>query len=62
MDELITAYQDVAYWVARQAVGRDDVAYDIVQDAFVRVLRRPELYDPQRPFKAWFRECPQSID
>lgn len=58
---LVADYQTVAFWVARHAVGDDDIATDIVQDAFVRVLRKPDLYDPQRPFKAWFLQIVRNL-
>ncbi|MDA3959259.1 MAG: sigma-70 family RNA polymerase sigma factor [Planctomycetota bacterium] len=55
MDELILQYQQPAFWIARHVVNSDDMALDIVQDAFVRLLRNHQRYDPTRSsFKAWF--------
>lgn len=54
LNELVEAHQEAGFWIARHVVGDDDVASDVVQEAFLRVLRRPQLYDPKRPFKAWF--------
>lgn len=55
MDELVLMYQTQAFWVARHLIGNDEVARDIVQDAFLRLLRRHESYDVTRSsFRAWF--------
>ena len=43
-----------AFWVARHLVGNDEVAMDLVNDAFVKLLNHYQRYDPTRPFKAWF--------
>ncbi len=61
LDELVSLYQEPAYWVARHVVHDDDIARDIVQDGFIRVLRKPELYNPQRPFKAWFLQIVRNL-
>lgn len=54
MDELMVTYQEPAFWVARHLVGNDEVALDLVNDAFVKLLNHYQRYDPTRPFKAWF--------
>ena len=55
MDELIALYQDRAFWVARHLVDNDEMALDIAQDAFVRLIRHHRQYDPRRNgFQAWF--------
>jgi len=55
MDELIVLYQDRAFWVARHLVDNDEMALDIAQDAFVRLIRHYQQYDPRRNgFQAWF--------
>lgn len=55
MDQLVLQYQQPAFWIARHVVHSDDMALDIVQDAFVRLLRNHLSYDPTRSsFKAWF--------
>jgi len=61
LDELVHAYQEPAFWVAWHLVGHDDVAYDLVQDGFLRVLRKSEQYDPSRPFKAWFLQIVRNL-
>ncbi|TVR45058.1 MAG: sigma-70 family RNA polymerase sigma factor [Planctomycetota bacterium] len=54
LEALVGEYQEPAFWLAYQLLSDDDLARDIVQDAFVKLFRKPENYDPQRPFKAWF--------
>lgn len=61
LDELVSLYQEPGFWVARHVIHDDDIARDIVQDAFIRVLRKPELYDPARPFKAWFLQIVRNL-
>ena len=61
LDELVQLYQTPAFWVARHVVHDDDIATDLVQDAFIRLLRKPELYDPTRPFKAWFLQVVRNL-
>lgn len=61
LDQLVQLYQEPAFWVARHVIHDDDLAKDIVQDAFIRVLRKPELYDPKRPFKAWFLQIVRNL-
>ena len=54
MDRLVDMHQTSAFWVAYQVVRDEEVARDVVQDAYLRLFRRPEAYDVSRPFKAWF--------
>lgn len=61
LDELVHAYQEPAFWLARHKVGNDEVAADVVQEAFMRVLRNPDLYDSARPFKAWFLQIVRNL-
>jgi len=62
MDELMGLYQNRAFWVARQLVGNDEVAADVMQDAFVRLLRHHRRYDPQRSsFQAWFLQIVRNM-
>jgi RNA polymerase sigma-70 factor (ECF subfamily) len=52
--ELVAEYQPVALMVAARVVGsRSDVVEDVVQEAFMRVLRHQGRFDPARPFRAW---------
>lgn len=54
LDELVVLHQSSAFWVAYQVVRDEEAARDVVQEAFLRLFRRPAAYDPTRPFKAWF--------
>lgn len=61
LDELVLAHQEQAFWVARHTVGNDELANDLVQDAFVRVLHKSDQYDETRPFKAWFLQIVRNL-
>lgn len=61
LDELVDRYRESAFWVSRYVVNDDEVAADVVQEAFVRVLQRHERYDPVRPFKAWFLQIVRNL-
>jgi RNA polymerase sigma-70 factor (ECF subfamily) len=51
---LVAEYQPVALAVAARVVGgRSEVVEDVVQEAFMRVLRHQGRFDPGRPFRAW---------
>ena len=55
MDRLMAQYQDSAFWTARHLLRNDEMALDVVQDAFVRLLHAHEQFDDQRStFRAWF--------
>ncbi|MFW5698793.1 MAG: RNA polymerase sigma factor [Planctomycetota bacterium] len=53
-EELHRAYYDDAYWAARRLLNDDQTARDIVQEAFIRLMRSMNSYDPHKPFRAWF--------
>lgn len=40
---------------ARRYTGDEDLAYDVVQQAFVAAWRSLRRYDPAYPFEAWMR-------
>lgn len=62
MDELVTMYQDQAFWVARHLVRNDEMALDIIQDAFVRLIKKYDTYDYQRSsFRAWFLQIVRNM-
>ncbi|TVR14172.1 MAG: sigma-70 family RNA polymerase sigma factor [Planctomycetota bacterium] len=54
LDRLVNTYQQPAFWVAYHLVRDEEVARDLVQEAFLKLLRKPQSYDGQRSFKAWF--------
>lgn len=53
IEELIRAHQDALYAFMLRMCGRPDVAEDIVQEAFVRVLRNLDRFDSRFRFSTW---------
>lgn len=51
--QLIRAHQGSLYAYMLRMSGRPDVAEDIVQDAFVRVLANLDRFNPQYRFSTW---------
>lgn len=52
-DLLVRRWRDRIVDLAHLLTGDRDAAEDIGQEVFLRILRRPAAYDPQRPFQAW---------
>jgi len=50
---IITSYQASLYAYLLRLSGRPDVAEDISQDAFVRVLTNLDRFDPRYRFSTW---------
>ena len=51
--KLIKAHQASLYSYLLRLSGKPDMAEDIVQDAFVRVLQHLERFDPRYRFSTW---------
>jgi RNA polymerase sigma-70 factor (ECF subfamily) len=51
---LVERYKKKAYYTALKLVGDPDDAYDISQEAFIRVYSARRRYDVIHPFYAWF--------
>lgn len=51
--ELIKAHQRSLYAYLYRLSGRSDVAEDVAQDAFVRVLTNLDRFDPRFRFSTW---------
>jgi RNA polymerase sigma-70 factor (ECF subfamily) len=51
---LVERYKKKAYYTALKLVGDSDDAYDISQEAFIRVYNARRRYDVTHPFYAWF--------
>jgi RNA polymerase sigma-70 factor (ECF subfamily) len=51
--ELIKAHQRSLYAYLYRLSGRSDVAEDVAQDAFVRVLTNLDRFDPKFRFSTW---------
>ena len=52
-DQLVLRWRDRIVDLARLLTGDREAAEDIGQEVFLRFLRRPQAYDPSRPFAAW---------
>ena len=53
LSELVQRHQQRAWQLAYRVTGRRDMADDIVQDAFLRVLRSAAAYQPSAAFSTW---------
>jgi RNA polymerase sigma-70 factor (ECF subfamily) len=53
MEQLIRAHQDALYAFILRMAGRPDVAEDVVQEAFVRVLANLDRFDDRYRFSTW---------
>ncbi len=52
--ELVERFQDRAYWIAKGMVRNPEDARDVAQDAFIRVFKSVERFDPKLKFYTWF--------
>ena len=54
MTMLVERYYDaLLHYMVRMCGGRQTVAEDMVQETFLRMMRKITLYNPARPFKPW---------
>lgn len=51
--QLIRSHQDALYAFILRMSGRPDVAEDVVQEAFVRVIRNLDRFDTRYRFSTW---------
>lgn len=52
--QLVEKYKRRAYYVALGLVGSSDDAWDLSQEAFIRIWKSRSRFDPSRPFWPWF--------
>jgi RNA polymerase sigma-70 factor (ECF subfamily) len=52
--KLVEKYKRPAYFIALGLVGNRDDAYDLSQEAFIRVYRNLPRFDPRHRFFSWF--------
>ena len=57
LDALIERYQLRAVRAAYLIVREHSLAEDIVQEAFVKLVRKIHKFDETRPFASWFLRC-----
>ena len=53
-NDLVQRLRGRAFLVAKTLVGSRDDALDMCQEAFLKVFRARESYNPQQPFLPWF--------
>jgi len=54
LGKLVERHKKAAYQMALGLVGNRDDAFDISQEAFLRVYRSADTFDEARPFLPWF--------
>jgi RNA polymerase sigma-70 factor (ECF subfamily) len=54
LDELFRRYREPAYQIAYRLLGNAEDALDVVQEAFIHVMRGVEGFRGQASFKTWF--------
>lgn len=52
-DTLVDAYWQRLYGYALRATGKSELAKDLVQETFLRIVQRLDRYDDQGKFEAW---------
>ena len=53
-DEIVSRYLSSAVAVARQILSDSALAEDAAQEAFLRVVRKRQQYQPDKRFSSWF--------
>ena len=60
-ERLIEQHADRAYSIALRMSGNEADAGDIVQEAFLRVIKYMESYDASLPFEAWLGQIIKNV-
>lgn len=60
-EKLIEAHADRAYSIALRMTGNAADAGDVVQEAFLRVMRYMNSYDASYPFEAWLSQIIRNV-
>jgi RNA polymerase sigma-70 factor (ECF subfamily) len=58
---LVGRYQQLAWVVACRVTGREDLAADVVQEAFMRCLRHRGRFDVSKAFKPWLLQIVRNL-
>jgi RNA polymerase sigma-70 factor, ECF subfamily len=53
LDELFRRHRDTAYGIAFRLVGNPEDAMDVVQEAFIHVMRGAQAFRGQSSFRTW---------
>ncbi|PIR16451.1 MAG: hypothetical protein COV48_09745, partial [Elusimicrobia bacterium CG11_big_fil_rev_8_21_14_0_20_64_6] len=61
IDRLIALHADKAYAVALRMTGNSTDAGDVVQEAFLRVMKYFNTYDPTLPFEGWLVQILKNV-
>ena len=60
-EAIVLRWRDRIVDLAHLLTGDRSAAEDVGQEVFIRLLRRPESYDPGRPFKAWINTVARNL-
>jgi len=60
-EAIVLRWRDRIVDLAHLLTGDRSAAEDIGQEVFLRLLRRPDAYDPRRPFKAWISTVARNL-
>src|SRR3954471_9450618 len=60
-EKLIDAHADRAFSIALRMTGNEADAGDVVQEAFLRVMRYMKSYDSTYPFEAWLSQIIRNV-
>ena len=60
-ERLIEAHSERAYSIALRMTGNAQDAGDVVQEAFLRVMRYMKSYDRSYPFEAWLSQIIRNV-
>lgn len=61
IESLIEKHADRAYAIALRMSGNPADAGDIVQEAFLRVMKYAQSYDSSQPFEAWLAQIIRNV-
>ena len=60
-ERLIEAHSERAYSIALRMTGNEADAGDVVQEAFLRVMKYMHTYDSSYPFEAWLSQIIRNV-
>ena len=60
-EAIVLRWRDRVVDLAHLLTGDRHAAEDVGQEVFIRLLRRPEAYDPKRPFRSWISTVARNL-